>query len=412
MRHASGGESDWWGAELLARHPSGAVWAEGDHAVTYGLLRTQTSRLRDLFTAHGIRSGTTVALQGTPSFSQLRSALALWALGAQVMLIGQEIRGIELARLLDSRRPQFHVAFSGSGHGRRTFHDECEILVRRMRRGLPAATAHCLVHFTSGSTGFAKAVGRTGSSLLAELDSFRRVPGMPGAGARVLVLGPVTHSFSLVGGLLHNMHVGAVTVFAPRSARPAVLRTALRSGADTILGTTAHFTELALGDRPVRVPGLRRAVSGGERLPDRVYAGFADRYGVRIGQAYGTTESGVVAADPTGWYGPGSVGPVVPGRQVRLIGEELQVRLDHTPYLSEEPPPARFVADGAPDSPGWLCTRDRAAFDPAGGALRILGRIDPAADRGNRVHGLDHLLLADRTAGRALTRSARPRLWA
>ncbi|SBV05271.1 Acyl-coenzyme A synthetases/AMP-(fatty) acid ligases [Streptomyces sp. Ncost-T6T-1] len=53
------------------------------------------------------------------------------------------------------------------------------------------------------------------------------------------------------------------------------------------------------------MPGLRRAVSGGERLPDRVYDGFADRYGVCIGQAYGTTESGVVAADPTGWYGPG-----------------------------------------------------------------------------------------------------------
>ncbi|MET9322988.1 AMP-binding protein [Streptomyces sp. NPDC003038] len=408
MRDILDGTSGWWGEELLAQHPPDSVWAQAGHEVTYKHLRTQTLRLQGLFQAHGIRPGATVALHGTPSFSQLWSVFALWSIGAQVMLMGREIRGRELGRLLDRCRPQFYVSFGSAGHPLRTFHDECEILVLRMRGGTRATTDHCLVHFTSGSTGFAKPVGRTEPSLLAELDVFRRIGGMPEAGSRVLVLGSIAHSFNLVGGLLHNMNVGATTVFPTRNGRPAALRTAIRSGADTILGTTGHFTELALAERPVRIPSLHRAISGGDRLDDRVHARFTQRYGVRIGQAYGTTETGIVAADPTGWYGPGTVGMVVPGAQVRLVGGELQVRLARNPYLAEESPPGRFLADGPSDGPGWLCTRDRAVFDPGSGALRILGRIDPFADRNSLTRGPDRVLLLDRTAERALTRSGRP----
>ncbi|OIJ97029.1 class I adenylate-forming enzyme family protein [Streptomyces monashensis] len=409
MRETSGaGEPDWWGAELLARHPAGAVWARARHEVTYERLRTQTGALRRLFLAHGIRPGTTVALRGTPSFTQLWSVFALWSLDAQVMLMGPTIRGRELGRLLDRCRPQFYVSFDASSFGPHRFQDECEMFVRQLRGGHRAVSDHCLVHFTSGSTGLAKAVGRTPQSLLTELDVFRRIGGMPGPGSKVLLLGPVAHSFNLIGGLLQNMNAGAVTVFASRSTRPAVLRAAIRSGSDTILGMTEHFTGLALADRAVRMPRLHRAISGGDRLEDRVYARFTERYGVRIGQAYGTTETGIVAADPTGWFGPGTVGMAAPGTRVRLVDGELQVRMERTPYLTEETAPARFIADGAADGPGWLCTRDRAVRDPADGALRILGRIDPPADRHSLTRGLDHVLLADRTAGRTLTRGGQP----
>ncbi|MBC3840874.1 AMP-binding protein [Streptacidiphilus sp. 4-A2] len=110
------------------------------------------------------------------------------------------IRGRELERLLDQCRPQLYVSFRGSGPGRRTFHDECEVYVRRLRGGRRAQSEHCLVHFTSGSTGFAKAVTRSPQSLLRELETFRRIEGMAGPGSRVLLLGPVSHSFNLVAG--------------------------------------------------------------------------------------------------------------------------------------------------------------------------------------------------------------------
>ncbi|MFC4471253.1 class I adenylate-forming enzyme family protein [Streptomyces xiangluensis] len=401
-------EPDWWGADLLGKPPGGTLWAQSGHSVTYQSLRTQVAYLRRLFGAYGIRSGHTVALQGAHSFSQLWALFALWSRGAQVMLMGPHLRGKELGRQLDWCRPQFHVSFNAPGQGRETFHDECEVFVRRLAEGRPAATDHCLVQFTSGSTGFAKAVGRTPESLLTELERFKAVGGMPESGSRVLVLGPLAHSFSLVGGVLYAMSAGSTVLFAPHSGRRTVLGTAIRSGADAIIGSPQHFTALTQIDRPLRIPRLRLAISGGERMDHGVYARFAERHRVRIGQAYGTTETGIIATDPTGWYGPDTVGMLVPGLEVRLVAGELHVRLDRSPYLLEEGPPGRFLPDGEHARAGWLRTRDLVEKDPASGALRVLGRFDPLADRRALTHGLDRTQLADRTLVRHLERSGQP----
>jgi acyl-coenzyme A synthetase/AMP-(fatty) acid ligase len=407
VRETSHEAPDWWGAHLLARPPAHAPWAVAGHHLTYGDLRAQFTALRRLFLAHGIRPGATVALRGSPSFSQVWSVFALWSLGAQVWLMGPWISGRELGRLLDAGRPQFHVAFA-AGPAPDVFRDECEILVRRLRGGRPAVTDHCLVQFSSGSTGFAKAIGRDAASLLAELDVFRRIEGMPGDGARVLVLGSLAHSFNLIGGLLHNMNVGATTVFPRSVAVPAVLRAAIRSGADTLSGTTEHFVRLAVGSRPLRLPALRRAIAGGARLDDAVYTAFAERQGVRIGQAYGTTETGIIAADPTGWYGPGTVGMVAPGVHVRLAAGELQVQAHRSPYLELTTAPEDLYRPGSAGGGGWLRTRDRARFDPDNGALRLTGRIDRLVDRGPLTRGFDRALLADRTVARLLTCRVKP----
>lgn len=409
MREVMGSTRRWWGSELLDRGRGDAVWARAGHDVTYDRLRAQVASLQELFRTYGIRPGSTVALQGTQSFTQLWSVFALWALGAQVMLMGPDVRGGELERVLDQCRPQYHLSFRGNAPGRRIFHDECEVCVRRLKHGQAAVTGHCLIHFTSGSTGFAKAVGRTPESLLRELDTFRRIDGMPSAGARVMLLGPVSHAFTLVGGVLHHMAVGAVSVFAPRASRSALLRCLRFSGADTVLGAPRHFSALALGERAVRLPRLSRAISGGDRLDAAVHTRFAERFGVRIGQAYGTTETGIIAADPIGWFAPGSVGPAAPGVQIRIAQDgELHVRMAANPYTGQGVPHGRFLPDEAQDGPGWLRTRDRAELDPSSGALRILGRFDPPADRSVLTRGTDHLLLSARTASRLLTRDGAP----
>ncbi|MEU6406944.1 AMP-binding protein [Streptomyces sp. NPDC046985] len=399
---------EWWGADLLGGPRGDVMWAQARHDVSYRTLRAQVSYLQRLFGAYGIGRGNTVALQGAHSFSQLWALFALWSRGAQVMLLGPQMRGAELGRQLDSCRPQFHVSFADLDHDREVFHDECEVFVRRLVKGRPAATDHCLVQFTSGSTGVTKAVGRTAESLLKELERFQAVVDMPPSDSRILILGPLAHSYSLIGGVLYAMSTRSTVLFAPDSGLRSVFGTAIRSGADTILGSPSHFAALSRTDRPLRIPRLRLAVSGGDHMDRGVYNRFAERHRVRIGQAYGTTETGIIATDPTGWYGPDTVGPPVPGLELRLMAGELHVRLERSPYLLEQGPAARFLPDGEHRQAGWLRTRDLAEQDPASNALRILGRMDALADWPAHSHSLDRSQLLPRTLVRRVERDGQP----
>jgi acyl-coenzyme A synthetase/AMP-(fatty) acid ligase len=197
------------------------------------------------------------------------------------------------------------------------FRPEYEVVTECRGTGRPAATGHRLVQFSSGSTGRPKVIGRTAASLAAEVDRFAGIGGMPGEGDRVLLLSSTAHSFGLVAGLLHSLAAGVSVVFAPRISARDLLRTAVDHRITALFGVPMHYELLAAAVDPPELPDLRVAVSGGELMPPDVAARFTERYGVPVGESYGTTESGVVAMDVGGTLRP-SVGPAAPGMVVRV----------------------------------------------------------------------------------------------
>jgi 3-hydroxy-4-methylanthranilate adenylyltransferase len=363
----------WWGADLLYQVGDGSLWAGAAGRISRGRFRDEVARLATTLERHGIRAGHSVALCGSPSFTQLWTIFALWSLGAQVVLLDPRLSQQEHRALLELCSPQCCISFGGLSPRGDVFVDECEVLVRWLPAGRPMQSSHCVVQFSSGTTGQIKAIGRTPESLLGELDRLRRVDGMPRAGERVLLLEWVSHSFTLVCGVLHALDVGAAVLFAPRN-RPDRIA-AMAADAHVIMGSPRHFDELTAA--PGSLPRLRLAVSGGEPLPHNVYDRFADRFGVRIGQAYGTTETGIVAADLDGACGPRAVGRPVDGVRTKIVDGVLNVHVPGSPYLYEN----------RPWMGGWLSTQDMAAADPETGVLRLRGRIegdtgsvDPAVD--------------------------------
>ncbi|MFJ9344306.1 class I adenylate-forming enzyme family protein [Streptomyces sp. NPDC101733] len=364
-------DEGWWGAALLGAGDPRAVWARSDGAgtaVSFEALRDRTERLARTLTCHGIRPGATVALHGSPSFTHLWSVLALWSIGAQVILLEPSLGRAERAALLELSDPQFVVTLGGPRGDEGVFVSECEVLVRPRRGGRPARTEHCLVQFSSGTTGRPKATGRTPASLLTEVARLGSLGTMPRAGERVAVLEPVTHSFALIGGVLHALAAGATVVFPASAERSAVARAA--AGAEVVLGRPRDVAVLAQAPARLRLPGLRLAVSGGDVLPEETAGAFARRYGVLVGQAYGTTETGVVATDLTGELGPRAIGVPVPGVRTRVVGGVLQVHVPRSPYPYDELPWA---------DDGWLSTHDLVARDPATGVLRLRGRAGRTA---------------------------------
>ncbi|MFI9580563.1 class I adenylate-forming enzyme family protein [Streptomyces sp. NPDC052236] len=334
--------------------------------VTRGDLRDREARQAKAFAGYGIGPGSTVGLRTPPSFTQVEVLLALWRLGAQVMLFDFRLKPAEVDTLCASCRPQFMVRAGSNVRAAFGFRPEYEVVTERRGDGRPATTGHRMVQFSSGSTGRPKVIGRTARSLAVEVERFTRIPGMPGEGDRLLLLSSTAHSFGLIGGLLHSLAAGVSVVFTPRVSARDILRTAVDHRITALFAVPMHYELLAAAISPPELPELRVAVSGGELMPPKVATRFAERYGVPVGESYGTTETGVTAMDVSGALRP-SVGRTAPGVVVREHKGELDVALDESPYL--------FDSGGTQYADGWLHTRDRATVDGTG-VVHVHGRAD------------------------------------
>lgn len=364
-------QRDWWGAPLLEGGADSTMWASGSTTVTRGAARARIDELTRLFAIQGIRRHSTVALQIPPSFTWMWALFALWSRGAQVMLLDHRLKGRETEQLFELCRPQFHIGSEPPVEALKPFRDEREVLVTFRRTGLPAQDDNVLYQFSSGSMGHPKVIGRTAGSLLAEVERFAQIDGMPVRGERVLLLNSLSHSFGLLGGYLHALNVGATLVFPPRIRARDFLRVAAERRVNVVFGVPVHFELFSRIDHPPALPHLRMAASGGESLPREVYDRFLRGYGLRIGQAYGMTEVGVIATDLAGTYPPPAVGRFAPGIDGKVEDGELYVRLDRSPYARG--------SDAARWSDGWLRTFDLAEIDDVSGTLAIRGRADSLA---------------------------------
>jgi 3-hydroxy-4-methylanthranilate adenylyltransferase len=353
---------------LLDAHPGPLpCLVHGDDTVSREQFRTAVALEASVFTAHGVGQGHTVMLQLPPSYTQAEVLLALWQLDAQVILVDHRLKPPEVDRLRSLCRPQFFVHTDTLRRPLLGFAPRYEVITTRCHDGRAAATRHRLVQFSSGSTGLPKVIGRTADSLSAEIRRFTLIEGMPSAGERSLLLSSTAHSFGLIGGLLHSLAAGSAVVFAGRPSARDMLTAAAQHDVQVVFGTPFHYELLSTARDLPALPALRAAVSGGEIMPPQTAARFAARFGVGVGESYGTTETGVIAMDVSGATRP-AVGPAAPGVFLRIHEGELEVRLpDGTPYLYQS------GEDRYAD--GWLRTRDRAELDAAG-PVRLLGRSD------------------------------------
>jgi acyl-coenzyme A synthetase/AMP-(fatty) acid ligase len=353
----------WWGAALLGRGRDDELWALAERPVSYQQLRSQVERLAAELAAAGIGSGSSVALRMPPSLTLLYAMLATWARGAQVLLVDVRSTAFEVDRLLRICEPQFLVSATAPPQAAVYLVEDAPFTVERR----PAAGEVCLVQASSGSTGQPKVIGRTGESLLAELERYTELDGMPGAGERVVLLNSVIHTMGLVGGVLHGLNSGAQMVFPPRMRAGDIVRTARSCEAHAIFGVPVHFGLLTRSAGGA-VSSLRLAVSAGELLPRAVWEQFRQQYGVPVSPVYGTTETGLIAADLTTGPEPPVIGRPASGVQVDVVASELRVRMSRSPYLWADRDD-RF-------QDGWLRTFDRCDLDPRNGLLTYRGRAD------------------------------------
>ena len=354
-----------WVDELLLAGPDDAACVTLGRSLTRAQLRQVVAERQEALHAAGLRAGGTVALRMPPSLAFVANLLAAWRIGAQASLLDHRLTPYEVDNALTRLAPQVVVAGQAQGGALRAFAEVSEAVTNYP--GAPAATEHVLIQLSSGSTGPSKVIGRSAASLIAELDRYSRMDGVPRAGERIVLLASMVHVLGLVGGLMYGLHAGAELVVPERLTIDAIADAiTARPEPATLLGVPFHIELLASVTAAPPLPQLIGMTTGGELVRAEVHERFVDRYGVRLGNMYGMTEVGVIATDLFARHRP-ELTPA-PGLRVSAVDGELRVALPESPYVGASAPD-RFVE-------GWLHTRDAGVVDPDTGRLRVLGRLD------------------------------------
>jgi acyl-coenzyme A synthetase/AMP-(fatty) acid ligase len=354
-----------WVDEVLLAGPDDDVCLSLDGQVSRADLRTEVTTRESRLREARLTAGGTVALRLPPSVEYVANLLAAWRIGAQVTLLDYRLTAYEVEAALERVGAQLLVEsdLPVSG-GLRGFHPVRERIGKR--DGRPAQTGHSLIQLSSGSTGPSKVIGRTAEDLMAEIDRYTRIDGVPRPGERVVLLASMVHVLGLVGGLLYGLHARIRLDLPERLTATGILKTlAADVRPTTMIGVPAYLDLLAGIEQPPALPQLVRLTTAGELVRPGVAELFCSRYAALLGNMYGMTEVGVIATDLYGKHRP-AVEPA-PGIEVRVEDGELYVARAQTPYVG--------LADETRWKDGWLRTKDAATIDDAG-LVTIRGRLD------------------------------------
>ena len=197
---------------------------------------------------------------------------------------------------------------------------------------------------------------------------------------------PLFHIFGLAVVIGTSLTVGAGVLLVQRFDPVAAAETIARRQVTVVPGAPPMWVAFAESDAIAddAFASVRLALSGAAKLPPAIAERFEQRFGVTIREGYGLTEASPVVTSSAGMpVRVGSVGRVLVGQEVRLVGDdgddvpagdsgEIWVRGPNVfqGYWHDPEATARVLHDG------WLRTGDVATVDDDG----YLYLVDRAKD--------------------------------
>jgi long-chain acyl-CoA synthetase len=388
-------------ATMIDPHPAGdTALISANRTTTYGELRDLVAGLRGGFGSLGIGVGDRVAIICGNGRPFVVGYLATIGVGAIAVPLNPTSPAAELERELAVIAPVavlvernvLHVwervdrtALGSLRHVIVTDGDVPDGAVRydELLAHPPADAVDvdddhvAVMMFTSGTAGAPRAAMLSHSNLRANilqgLGTARRVE----RGDVVYGVLPLFHIFGLNVVLGLTLTAGGSVLLVQRFDPSTAAESIRARGVTVVPGAPTMWVEFAQLDElaPDTFAGVRLALSGASRLPVAAAERCRERFGLVISEGYGLTEASPVVTSSAGAEPrPGSVGRVLVGMEVRLVGDdgkdalvgdvgEIWVRGPNVflGYLDDPDATARVL-----DADGWLHTGDLATADDDG----------------------------------------------
>lgn len=307
----------------------------GDREWSYGELLSDVERCAAGLHHAGVNWGepVVVALPNSPEF--VVAALATFAVGGVLVPLNPRYKTEEIEQHVQLCRPRVVVhtpeldaAFSRTGVATRV--SDIGVLSRAATstQSEDGTALTGLYMFSSGSTGKSKRITRTQQQVLGEFEALAERLELH-ASDRVLCSVPLFHAHGFCNALLAALLSGATLILAPGEFNPRATLKLLSEQAVSVFPAVPFMFQLMSEttlDVAADLSTLRWAVSAGAALPETVAKSFADRFGQRVSQLYGTTETGAISVQVLPQVSAASVGRPLPGTRVEVRDERGALR--------------------------------------------------------------------------------------
>ena len=368
-------------SDLLETFPASkqaliAVDRDGERRVWhFGELIAMSAGLSGAFAARGVGRGDVVMTLVGNRVEWVLALLACWRMGAVALPCNTQLRRHDLELRASIAAPALCVGDEQQlgelpdGIPYMTLAEVADSLDEDLPQHPPVEIAAlepedpALIVFTSGTTGEPRAALHPQRYLPGQRMQAERWLGAR-AGELVWCTTATGWSKSARNVFLAPWLCGASAMLVEGRFEPHErLELIEREAVDVLCQAPTEYRVLAKRGELGPSLSLRRMVSAGEALNPEVIDAWREATGLEIADGYGQTETGHLAGNLEGaQIRPGSMGKPLPGFELRIVDEILEVRVSSCPtffsrYLGSDPYAAEWWSTGdvvREDADGYL----------------------------------------------------------